>query len=76
MAWLAGITFDEDRLPEYSRSCVHRSSRATDDLMFLMYFFKSRIDQTVALAVEATLWLQPFLLAAHFPVVSNAAVSL
>ena len=43
---------------------------------FLTCFLKYCHDQTVALAVEATLWLQQFLLAACFPVVSNTGLSL
>lgn len=43
---------------------------------FLICFLKYRNYQTVAQAVEATLWLQPFLLAACFPIVSNTALSL
>ena len=45
-------------------------------LSFLICFLKYCNDQTVALAVEATLWLQPFLCAACFPVVSNTGLSL
>lgn len=43
---------------------------------FLICFLKHCNDQTLALAVEATLWFQPFLLAACFPVVANTGLSL
>lgn len=45
-------------------------------LVLLTCFLKHCSEQTVAPAVEVTLWLWPFLLAVSFPVVSDRAESL